>query len=424
MLPRPYIMRFFQYGTGARCLVRTLTILAAVALLGFSESNAHAQANPFGNPPNVVDEVLFVEGATALLSTAQAEGIIASADKSSIELAQGAATGTVTLAPIASPFPFNEMIPSWNGTAPEGAGFRVWMRTGDGKQFTPWFEAGTWGQVGDAVTSRIATFPGGQYDIDHLQLQRPASQIEVRIDMVRGKPTGPSPRFQMLALAITNSLGDRKLGRQFGAKSSPLSTSVRSLRTTETLNPGFRSQVVDKKAWIGRICSPASVGMAIDAFGGATPTQTLAAMLYDPASDLFGIWHRSISGAAQMGVRGYIRRFRSFDDVRAELAQGHIICASVRFALGEVKNPPRIYRKRGTLGHIFVIKGFAPGGLVVVNDSASKDYGRDNLWTQEDLAKAWFDKGGVAYVFTGPAQQAAKRTTKQKDVKKAGGKKG
>jgi hypothetical protein len=53
-----------------------------------------------------------------------------------------------------------------------------------------------------------------------------------------------------------------------------------------------------------------------------------------------------------------------------------------------------------------VIKGFAPGRRVVTHDSASKDHGPNESWREDDLGKAWFDKGGVAYVFTGSTPQA------------------
>jgi hypothetical protein len=275
------------------------------------------------------------------------------------------------------------------------------MRAGNKSGWTPWFLAGTWGGLDDTSTSRIVEFPAGKYDLDSLILTTPMDRFEVRVDLVRANPSVPSPAFRLFAVSYSNTLGDRRLARRFGAGKPALSTALKNLATTESQQVAFRSQVVPNAKWIGRICAPASMSMAASRFNLDLPTQQVAEMLYDPASDLFGVWHRSIQGLAQEGIRGYMTRFRNWDDVRAELARGSAVSASIRFKFGEIQNPPRIYEKRGTEGHIVTLVGFAPGGKVLVHDSARKDYGMFNLWDQDQLAKAWFDKGGVAFVFTG-----------------------
>ncbi|MGC8741939.1 MAG: hypothetical protein ACP5UB_10850, partial [Candidatus Sumerlaeaceae bacterium] len=100
-------------------------------------------------------------------------------------------------------------------------------------------------------------------------------------------------------------------------------------------------------------------------------------------------------------LRGYITRFRSWEQVRRAVANRQVICASIRFRHGEITNPPRIYARRGTQGHLIAIIGFGPGGTILVHDSASKDWGSTNVWTRDQLQRAWFDKGGVGIVFTG-----------------------
>lgn len=375
---------------------REFCILVALILLC-----VNASANSLLNPPYTVDGLKLIEGAPGLLAGAQADRIVPTTDQSAIMLDPTATAGSVMLAPTTSDFPFNEAIPSWNGTTSGASGFRVWMRCSTKAGATPWFEAGTWGKLADEPTTRVSVFPQGIYDADTLMLRTTADSVQFRIDFVRASTQTPSPTIRLVALSYSNSLGNKGLWKRFGDPRPALSPSLGQIQTTDSQKLPFRSQVIPNTKWIGRICSPASVGMAMEHFGSNISTQDIAAQLYDPPSDAFGVWHRSIQIGGQNGIRGYMTRLRNWDAVKNELNQGHVVCASIRFGYGELASPPREYRNHGTLGHIIVIEGFAPGGRVVVNNSATKDFGRNETWTQQDLARAWFDKGGAAYVFTG-----------------------
>lgn len=380
--------------------MRVLLILFSL-LISFS---AVAQ-NTLTYPPGSVDDLIILEGATALLQGARADNVRPSADGASIELMDGALAGSLTIPAIATRFPFNEAIPSWNGWAAKDSGFRVWMNPILlNRSPSSWFDAGTWGRVTDELTTRIIPLNNGVYNIDTLLLNTLAQGVAVRFDLVRASPEIPSPRIFMFALSYTNSTGDHQLARQFGISRRDTAASAR-------VDVPFRSQVIERDSWIGRICSPASVNMALARFGVPKDTQTVAADLYDPVCDAFGVWHRSIQGASQEGIRGYITRFRNWGDVSNALAQGHVVCASIRFRSGEVDDPMVRHgrRKQGTEGHLVLITGVRSDGTVTVHDTASKDYGVNSVWRQEELAKAWFDKGGVAYVFTGPRESRSRR---------------
>ena len=380
--------------------MRFLPLVFAAILVVFAPPCARAQ-NTLANPSFTADALSLIEGGQDFLKNATPDGVHVG-PSGGVELIEGRVAGSIALAPQTAPFAFNELIPSWNGHAPAGTGFKVWMRAGNrGEALTPWFEAGTWGVVPDESTTRMVQFPHGVYNIDHLVLNRPATIVEVRVDLVRSRADVASPQLSMLALSFTNSLGDRELANRRQKESSGFGIKLPGKKAI-THDVPFRSQVVPTSAWIGRICSPASVSMCTAYFKSTMTTEQMARLLYDPISDLFGVWHRSIMGAAEAGVRGYITRFRSWDAVRAELARGSVLCISIRVKKGELKAPPRVYQRRGTEGHLIVLKGLTIDGKVIVHDSASKDYGPNSVFLQEDLAKAWFDKGGVTYVFTGP----------------------
>jgi hypothetical protein len=364
---------------------------------------AMGSANVFTNPPFTVDDLLVLEG-QQLAKNAQLQNTQFSQQKQAFVLADNATSGNAYLGPLSTKFPFNEALPSWNGWAPPDGGWIVWMRVGNDNGWTPWFEAGSWGAVSDDATTRVAQFPQGIYDTDSLLLKDPMQYVEFRIELQRKDPASPSPEVRLVALSYSNTLGDRALWERYARTRTPQSPKLDARKTTFTLPMEFRSQVVPNPQWIGRICAPASLAMAASAFGVKLPTEQFAGEVYDPVSDLFGVWHRMVQGGAQHGLRGYITRIRSWEVLRQEVEKGHAVCASIRFRFGEIPHPPRIYAKRGTQGHLVAIVGLGPKGTILVHDSASKDWGRFNEWTQEQLQKAWFDKGGVAIVFTGKAR--------------------
>jgi hypothetical protein len=379
-------------------------LIPLVLLLSLTAS-APAQ-NSLRYPQNTVDGLLLLEGASSLLQGAQSQGVRPTGDGMAVELIDGVRDGFITLSSLPTDFPFNEAIPSWNGYAPENTGFLVRMRPSSARGDMEWLEAGRWGAIAETQTTRVVNLRYGKYDIDTLLLSLPVRNVDVRIDLVRADPGAPSPNVRLFALAYTNSLGDPALFQKFGRAGHG------SAGRAAEVNIPYRSQVIPNKKWIGRICSPASITMALATYGIKVETQDVAASLYDSVADAFGVWNRSIQGGAQYGLRGYIRRYRNWDDVAQQLAQGSVICASIRFKAGEVVDPLAAHklRKKGTEGHLVIVKGLTADGRAIVHDTASKDHGVSSIWSQEDLGKAWFDKGGVAYVITGPAGKSFTRT--------------
>jgi hypothetical protein len=371
-----------------------LFLLAALAAIGGSAQNT------LSNPPNAADGLKIVEGSRSLLAGASLNNVKASADGKSVELADGALAGSITLAPFRTDFPFNEAIPSWNGWAGGTGGFEVWIAPISGGRQAEWINAGSWGTVAAPVKSRDQMFSMGRYLIDYFVLNQPADGVLVRFDIERQNPNEPSPRIRLFALSFSETTGR---AAQF-AKPANAGTIARNIN----IKVPYHSQVVASKSLVGKICAPCSVVMSLEAYGIPADTETMARAVYDQPSDAFGVWNRSIQGGAQMGLRGYLTRFRNFNDVAQALAKNQVISASIRFEPGEVQDPLRKHnrRKEGTKGHLVIVKGLTQDGNVIVHDTSSKDYGVDMQWKQSEFAKAWFDKGGVAYVFTGRASKS------------------
>ena len=69
-------------------------------------------------------------------------------------------------------------------------------------------------------------------------------------------------------------------------------------------------------------------------------------------------------------------RFRSWDAVKAQIALGRPVIASIRF--GEHEFPAAAIES--SLGHLIVICGFTPQGDAIVNDPASRKKGNGAIY--------------------------------------------
>jgi uncharacterized protein YvpB len=156
----------------------------------------------------------------------------------------------------------------------------------------------------------------------------------------------------------------------------------------------FRTQKDAPPALANQICSPTSVSMVMEYFGVNRPTVENALAIYDEEYDLFGNWARAVQRAGELGLDGWLQRFRNWEQVKAQIAQGRPVIASIAFRKGEF--PSAVISR--TNGHLIVIRGFTAGGDVIVNDPANREKGAGAVYKAEELANAWFGHGGVGYV--------------------------
>jgi hypothetical protein len=78
------------------------------------------------------------------------------------------------------------------------------------------------------------------------------------------------------------------------------------------------------------------------------------------------------------------------------------VIASIQFDAGTF--PSAVLRSTG--GHLIVIRGFTANGDVIVNDPASRERGNGAVYRADQLGRAWFDNGGVAYIIRRPGGTA------------------
>jgi hypothetical protein len=295
-----------------------------------------------------------------------------------------------TSATMETEFPFTELLPSWNVAVPENAGVRWDVRVRDAKsgEWSPWLYIGYWGRV--THDRRTTEFADGDVEIDVLRLKSPADAFELRsttmsFDLAEGRAM---PSVRKVQAVYSRPLEENVV------------VSAPKLPTRVDLDVPFRAQGVEDKSISGSICSPTSVSMLLEWAGIDRPTAQNALAIWDDDYAIFGNWNRAVQYAASLGLESQVERFTTMDEVRARLASGQPIIASINFEDGTF--PSNVMKS--TDGHLIVIRGYDEKGDLIVNDPASKDRGNGIVYQAKELSHAWLvNTGGVGYVIKKPA---------------------
>jgi hypothetical protein len=345
-------------------------MLFLAALLGLSAPGALA---------SYPDQQFVLEGADSLLAGATSiVNIVRSPDGRAIQLADGSLSGSIILQVQSAPFPFDIGLPSWNGSAPgDSGGFRVLIRVPYGTGWSPWLEVGYW-KANLWPGTKPTTFAGGRIDIDTVELSFYATSWQFKIEMKRLAASVPSPTVRLLSFVASDS----RTTAEFD-----LSAALADRPPAIFIPTTFLAQYKISSEFGGRICSPTTVAMILLSYGISVDPLPFALDTYDPYWGIFGVWPRVVQNAAEHGLRGTVARIRSWSQAYDVLAKGGRIGMSV--------GPP-LYS-----GHLMMVAGFTASGDPIVHDPARSSDGYAHVFNKADLSKSWFEKGGVAYVFSG-----------------------
>lgn len=158
------------------------------------------------------------------------------------------------------------------------------------------------------------------------------------------------------------------------------------------------SQIEEDERLRQRLCSPASVAMVLRSRGWAGRVTDLAAEMFHPTLDLYGVWPCAIQAAARHGLLGYLLRFPDWTSAAWCLARGLPVVASVRYRAGELTGAAIA----ATPGHLLVLTGFE-SGEVLVNDPAAPTRAEvARRYRLDEFARVWLERAGVGYVFCAP----------------------
>ncbi|MEM9382948.1 MAG: C39 family peptidase [Planctomycetota bacterium] len=282
--------------------------------------------------------------------------------------------------------PFTEALPSWNvaGDDPFVVDLRV-STDARGDAWSPWLRVGDWG-VAARDAAVVTSFGSGEVKVDVLELDEPQLRAQLRF----GRPDGavaldPADVRAFLVLSDLQRLNER-LAR----------CATEPWPAPAQLRVPARSQRRAGEDIAHRVCSPTSVAMVAAYHGASVPTRDMAATILDPHFDIYGNWNRAVQGAYRYGVPGRLVRVSSWETVRAHLAEGRPLVASIRAREGELNGAPYT----STSGHLLVVTGLGPGENVLVNDPAASWPGSvPRRYTRAEMENVWFGNGGVAYAF-------------------------
>jgi hypothetical protein len=303
-------------------------------------------------------------------------------------------SGTWTSPEVTTQFAFTELIPSYNPHCPPETGLRFDVRTRDAAsaKWSNWFYLGSWGRTLASVEREIQN-DFGSVEVDTLKLARPADAYQVRIHFYAFNLNEKvNPTLRRLSVVYSGAIRDGGL-----RKTSVIPVSLAPDFSCDIPVP-FRAQGNAARPLRPEICSPTSVSMVMQYLGRDLPTEENALAIYDSEYGLFGNWARAVAWAGENGFDAWVTRYRNWDQVKATLAQGQPIIASIRFDKGQC---PSFVLKQ-TDGHLIVIRGMTRQGDLIVNDPVSRDKGNGAVYKASELAKAWFEHGGVGYIIRKP----------------------
>ncbi|MGL1891138.1 MAG: hypothetical protein OCD02_05890 [Spirochaetaceae bacterium] len=295
---------------------------------------------------------------------------------SSLTLIKGAKVGYIVFPVIKPETLFNEVLPSWNGFAPlnEDSSFKIQMRFDQKKEWSPWVTVGYW-KNNIWENYGLTEWSGGIVDIDFVKLKTYSNSLQFKILMMRKDSSLLSPTLSEISLFLSDSktTSDFNIEKVLIDNPAPIN-----------IETSFKNQYkLDSKIG-GTICSPVMSTMILESYDVKVDPLLFSENNKDPYWGIYGVWPRSVQNASQVGLKGYVSRYRNWSDTREVLAKGGRIGISV--------GPP-LYK-----GHLMMLAGFDKSGNPLVHDSAKED-GYFYKFDKTDLSKAWFNKGGIAYTF-------------------------
>jgi len=344
-----------------------------------------------------IDSLIQLRGADGF-SGGAFEGTVLDEAKGTVHLASDEKTGAYavqgryTTAAMMADFTIREVIPSWNILTPAGTAYLVELRiSSDGSSWSPWFHMGRWGSKipGAKPEKKVLKNEWGAVKVDYFSPQKDCRFLQWRVTFhsVKGKGT---PAMALFSCAVSSESGDRGISLR-----RPPEKKIDKALWKKTLPVPYRSQGSEDSSIAGEICSPTSISMVMDYWGVKKATADMARLIYDPDYKMYGMWWRGVQGASQYGLEGWVQYFRNWEDVKSWIAAGQPVIACISFDAGTLGGS----MTPASDGHVIVIAGFDEKGNPVCNDPAGKDEESGIVaYDSGELAKAWFDKGGVGYI--------------------------
>lgn len=317
--------------------------------------------------------------------------------------------GQVWLSPeINSEIPWNELVLSWNASAPAGTGLRFEAAAHSAGAQTKFYTMGQWspdGVIFPRTSIRGQKDADGAVDTDTLILRHPATAVQIRITFLG--TNGAMPRLKYLGLCFANT-------RATAAVRPPNRTAWgKIVATPEYSQRGYpgaagwpsptpQPSTRNPQPPLGW-CSPTSLAMVLTHWAEVLHRPELnctvpqvAAAVYDQAYKGTGNWPFNTACAGSFtGLRSCVTRLDNLSEVEAWIAAGIPVILSTRWDLLEAGRPP------DSTGHLIVCIGFTSKGDVVVNDPATRLDRRESvrrIYQRQNVIRAWASSRNTVYL--------------------------
>ncbi len=227
----------------------------------------------------------------------------------------------------------------------------------------------------------------------------PAESLDADVDVFRARAPAEAARLRMRLQALDPAAllaapWMLALSASLPATAAPTGAPPASGEPAVRLAVPARSQMDGAAAIAPRICSPTCVAMVLDFWRRPAPLDTLAAEVFHPGTDLYGVWPAAIMAAGRRGLAGYLLRFPDWAAAQWCLARGLPIIASVRYSAGELTGAAAVE----TAGHLIVLTGW-DGDDVLVNDPAAPTSATvPRRYRRAELIHVWLERTAIGYV--------------------------
>lgn len=298
---------------------------------------------------------------------------------------------TVLLSPeIKAGISWNELVVSWNATAPDGTFLTVEAAAvvpGQPKKFSM---LGIWSPDNSSfprTSVRGQQDAFSKVDTDTLVLNESADTVQIRVTV--GGTTNLVPTLKFLGLSFANT----KVSPAY--RQPNLAAWGRTVATPEHSQHGYPKE----KGW----CSPTSLSMVLSRWADKLnrPEMNLsvpdvAAAVYDRDFDGTGNWPFNTAFAGSFkGMRSYFTRLDDLAEVEDWIAAGIPVVLSARWDWLQAGRP------LDSTGHLIVCIGFTDCGDVVVNDPAAHLERGDSvrkIYKREDVIYSWTKSHNAVYL--------------------------
>ncbi len=280
---------------------------------------------------------------------------------------------------------WDELVVSWNATAPDGTYLKVEARGFRFRQPTPYYNLGLWSpnparHPRESVLNQADET--GDVATDTLVLKERCQQVQIRLTL--GGDDALKPELKFLGLCLTDTTAN------------PPSLSPNRGAWGKVLPVPERSQMVYPNGNV--ICSPTTISMMMGFWAQRLHRPELdlevpeiVKAVYDTNWKGTGNWvfNTAYAGSCQ-GMRAYVTRMTDLSELEDWIAGGFPVGLSLCY--DRLRGRPG-----GPSGHLVVCVGFTPEGDPIVNDPGTRE-NVQKVFKRKNLEYAWAYSRNAAYL--------------------------